>query len=487
MERSAMIESVYIRNFKAIDRGVYKFFGHDVVLVGESNAGKTSLIEALDCFFNRSHIDSSYFVDRNENVRIGVQVDGCKYMREFDPTTLRGAMLETDGDWSALSQICLVHVASSSATFCNVAAQVAHADAVDQLAGSDVAGELGGLLQQRMRGAGAAGMAGADADDGGAGGAGDLGVRISGPMFVDLRSSVGTIGIPGAGCDADGNDEDAKWCGLADPQLGVAGSGGSRSVACKAGAAGQIASLLISGSHPNAILAIDDIENLLGADLQHLSKMERCFAQTIVSTNSADFAHEDANTITYPITEGATPGPKVAQIVGSVAAQGKMLVLVEGQYDLPWYKRAVELLGLADSVFVIPGGGSNSGVLLKEMRRIGIPCILIRDGDMRKLSNPRNGDYALQLDCIEMYAPDRLLRDCFGVVPPRRKDVFFKTILRNASNFPHSIRGDKKRFGRDDIKGIIAAKANKYLDANSRLVQEVDAILRDAMGQWDIA
>lgn len=469
-----MLESVYIRNFKAIGRGVYKFFGQDVVLVGENNSGKTSFLEALDCFFNRSHIDSTYFVDLESSVRIGVQVDGHKYMREFDPVTLEGQMLETDGDWSALSQICLVYLSSQHAVFCNVAAQLAHADAVGELAASGVPATLSNSLEK------------AELQS-------ELRQMDSRRLFINMRSSIGTCrcgergnGATASGAGSDGDAASSNGSGSENDDANAPACTGnphndeSPAASCSCD---ELAALLTAGFHTNAILAIDDIEQLLGIDGSNagdagsLSELQRCFAQTIVSTNSPQFVADDGSVITYPITEGAKPGAKVAKIVGSMAKPNKMLLLVEGQYDLPWYKRAVDLLGLSNSVYVIPGGGSNSIVLLKELRRIGIRCILIRDGDMSSLANPSNGDYALELDCIEMYAPDKLLLDCFGVIPKRSKDVFFKTIIRNAPNFPKSTRGDKKRFSRDDVKGIIASKVGSYLDSDSRLVREVASIL----------
>ena len=47
-----MIESIYIKNFKKFDRKTIKIEQHNI-LIGENDSGKSTILQALDIFFNQ--------------------------------------------------------------------------------------------------------------------------------------------------------------------------------------------------------------------------------------------------------------------------------------------------------------------------------------------------------------------------------------------------------------------------------------------------
>ena len=76
-----MLQSVYIKNFRAWDEVTITLDGRHAVFVGENDSGKTSLLQALDCFFNRTSIPASFVREPKQPVEIGVRYDGQFYKR----------------------------------------------------------------------------------------------------------------------------------------------------------------------------------------------------------------------------------------------------------------------------------------------------------------------------------------------------------------------------------------------------------------------
>ena len=76
-----MIQGIYIKNFRAWRKGVFKLFGGHTVFLGDNDTGKTSILEALDYFFNHTKMDSSCYIDPHADIHIGVRIDGQEFRR----------------------------------------------------------------------------------------------------------------------------------------------------------------------------------------------------------------------------------------------------------------------------------------------------------------------------------------------------------------------------------------------------------------------
>ena len=403
----ALIQSIYIKNFKAWGKGVFKLFGRSTMLVGENATGKTSLLEALDFFFNRSRMDPACIVDPTRDVEIGVRVNGQNFRKIFDARTHDAYLEESGADWSVIEAMRYVFVPAE--------------------------GRMPGAVQASLR----------EADADAAGERKTAGQEARGLEYRHAETVCGRGKTP--------SGDDARTA--------------------------KVLSLLTGAERRNVVLGIDDIETslLLDGDPEGLVKLIGAVGQAIVATKSQDMMLDDDAVLVYPV--GEEPGPKIARMIGSTATPETVFLFVEGQYDLPWYKRGLELLGLTDRYKVLPGGGSNVDVLFSEFRKLGFRCALVRDGDMAEKADPSRGDFAIERDCIEMYAPDELLRACFGIVPPRTKNEFFPKIQRSVARNAGNTRAGKSRLSKDDVKSIIAERVAEYLRKDDPFVVELAGIL----------
>ena len=154
----------------------------------------------------------------------------------------------------------------------------------------------------------------------------------------------------------------------------------------------------------------------------------------------------------------------MANILRGRDENGKAFLLVEGKYDLPWYKAAARIAGYGDRLDILPAGGSNIDELRREMASVGMKCIAIVDGDTKP--DERTGKFALERECVELYTPDELLKRLFGtVVPTTNKREFFAGV--------QAVR----RSSENGIKAIISETIAEYLTPASPFVVEVGRIL----------
>ena len=454
-----MIQSVYIKNFKAWKKGVFKPFGSHTIIVGESESGKTSILEALDYFFNHTKLDGAAVIDPRHDVEIGVRIDGQNFRRIYDSHTLEAKLEVSDADWGIVDSLRYVYVPAAGKSPSRIAGELVAAKAVEGL-GAEILELLRGCAEESART-----LVGERAS-------GESNVRIrilpARAVDVDLGSVAAVLEETAAG-PGDAPDED----GLARGRKGREAIHGWR----------ELYSILVSHSFPNVILGVDDAEKtvLYDSEAADVEALERSVCQLVMTTRSSGLLTQGNDTVVY--TVGQAPGAGVAHTIGDAPALGNAFLFVEGQYDLPWYRRALELLGRTGRYAVLPGGGSNVDALIKEFRKLDLDCLLIRDGDMAEKSNPARDDYAIKRDCVEMYAPKRLLRDCFGVTPTRTKELFFEGIANSVETFDPAVRRNKSRFSPDDIKSIIADRIEEYLDGENPFVTEVGRILDDYEGR----
>ncbi|MGI6221306.1 MAG: AAA family ATPase [Coriobacteriales bacterium] len=433
-----MIQGIYIRNFRAWSKGVFKLFGGHTVFLGDNDTGKTSILEALDYFFNHTKMDSSCYIDPHADIHIGVRVNGQEFRRIYDARTHEARLEEREDDpvdWNIVNSMRYVYVPASGKSAARIAAELVAARAVELAAQADVASALQEASLDAARE-----LLGetAVADDGGAI------ARILPARAIDI--DLGRI------------------------QRAFADTG-------KYSQWNKLLARILETRHGNVILGIDDMEEtlLVNGDASDIVEIEKRVGQMLMTTRASELVTTDNDTAVY--TVGGSPSPRIAEMIGQGAPDDATFVFVEGQYDLPWFRKALELLGIADTHPVLPGGGSNVDVLLTEFRKLGFKSVLIRDGDMSSKDNPRNGIYSLKRDCIEMYAPKQLLLDCFGRTATRTKDMFFRELGSGTETFAPEVRRNKSHFSPDDIKAVLAERIEGYLTADNPFVQELREIL----------
>ena len=435
-----MLQSMFIQNFKAWENQTFTFNGEHAVFVGANDSGKSSILQALDCFFNRDVIDSAYVRDPRKDVSVGIRYNGVTYKKTFSSRTCRVKSRKPAGGWNAIEGIHYIYLPSNQKTTDAVLKELAQAKA-DLLLPQELQKALSIVadraIAQVLAGAGINPDAG-KADEGASD---DAPAKVSAiPKVVPSRAIDFTIesnGMPVAGGEI-GHQKRLTFA------------------------------MLVGGNYRNVVLGIDDVERAFSSmDFATvISGLESHIGQVLMTTHASSVVQHKGVAITVPVGSRATGS--VAAILKDIEGEKKTFLLVEGKYDLPWYKAAAHLTGFGDRVDILPAGGSNLDELRREMARVGINCVAIVDGDTAP--DERVGKYALVRDCVELYTPDELLLDLFGVVPPLDgKKEFFRGIQAH------------RQASENGIKAAISERIESYLDKDSPFVVEVRDILTRAM------
>ena len=426
-----MLQSVFIQNFRAWENQTFTFNGEHAVFVGGNDSGKSSVLQALDCFFNREAIDSAYVRDPRKDVSIGIRYNGVTYKKTFSAQTLRVKSRKPAALWHDIEAVHYIYLPANLKTTDTVLKELAEARA-DMLVPEELKKALAIVadraIEQVLAGAGIEVPPEPTA-------------KVSAiPKVVPSRAIdfiVQTNGVPVAGNEI-GHQKRLTYA------------------------------LLVGGKYRNVVLGVDDVERAFSSmDFETvIAGLESHIGQVLMTTHAGPVLRHKGVALTVPV--GNNPGSGMAEVLKGLESEGKSFLLVEGKYDLPWYKAAARLAGFGERLDILPAGGSNLDELRRAMTRVGMKCVAIVDGDTAP--DERVGKFALVRDCVELYTPDELLLDLFGIVPPMdEKKAFFRGIqaTRQASE--------------NGIKAAISEHIASYLDANSPFVVEVGDILRQVL------
>ncbi|MDO4533304.1 MAG: AAA family ATPase [Coriobacteriia bacterium] len=427
-----MLQSLFIQNFRAWENQTFTFNGEHAVFVGGNDSGKSSVLQALDCFFNREEIDSSFVRDKNKDVSIGIRYNGVTYKKTFSAKTLRVKSRKPAAHWHDIESIHYIYLPANLKTSDTVMKELAKARA-DMLLPEQLQKALSVVAQRAVEQV----LAGAGVEMP----ADPATAKVSViPKVVPSRAvdfTVETNGIPVAGNEI-GHQKRLTFA------------------------------MLVGSNYRNVVLGVDDVERAFSSmDYETvIAGLESHVGQVLMTTHATSVLQHRGVAMTVPV--GSNPGSGMAAVLKGLESEGKAFLLVEGKYDLPWYKAAARLAGFGQRLDILPAGGSNLDELRREMARVGMKCVAIVDGDTAP--DERVGKFALARECVELYTPDELLMDLFGIVPPLdAKKEFFRGIqaTRQASE--------------NGIKAAISEHIASYLDANSPFVVEVGDILRQAL------
>lgn len=83
-----MIQSVYIKNFKMFQRKTIVLEQHNI-FIGENDSGKSTILQALDIFFNQEKIDKVFVRDVKEPVEIGIIYNDIFYKKTYSGSSYK--------------------------------------------------------------------------------------------------------------------------------------------------------------------------------------------------------------------------------------------------------------------------------------------------------------------------------------------------------------------------------------------------------------
>ena len=423
------LQKVYIENFKAYNKNDINLRGKNTIFIGENDSGKSSILEALDYFFNKDQLSSEYVRDLSKDVVIGVVVDNKYYKKVFSLKSSNYKFDDKKSDsFKELDKISYIYIPIDSNSIDKVISDLSLArikgkisdELIEELCfiGQTSINEVIDTVDEDLM------LVNNDIDTKLSG---TISLKTEGAFKIQINSS----GIP----------------------LVSRGSGFKKNL---------MLSLLTQKNYENTILGIDEIENSFSIESVKnlLSKIIKLFSQCLITTHSKTVIETRDIFEVYPIlTENLDSLKELLLLLDKTDL--KKYLLVEGKYDVSWITKALEHLGKLNEYIVIPSGGANNiNHLNDQLTKAGKICHLIFDGD-------QNEETSLSKNIIEQYTPVNVINSMFGVnleVIPEDKDDFFNSLVTDKLKKP-------------SIKSQLSIWAEENLSKDNPLVNEIKIIL----------
>lgn len=217
-------------------------------------------------------------------------------------------------------------------------------------------------------------------------------------------------------------------------------------------------SVLMHHDHQDTILGIDRMHNHI--EYGNLNQVLRRFYQSVITTNRQYIANEYPYTIT-PLYKTDVIKEVTTLTESFNQSIQKRFLLVEGKYDVPWFEKALRLLGKEKYYRVLPCGGYGNITFIKaQLIKAGYKTITITDGDVS------GNDYQLNKEVIELYADKHFINRYFNTT--------FKTLPNSKYAFFNHIK-----LKDDVVKKVLSSWAMHHLKKDSSFVNELASILSD--------
>lgn len=422
-----MIDLLYVKNFKQYESESVPF-GKNNIIIGENDSGKSTILEALDIFFNHEKIPNLKLVrDLENDVEIGVLIAGKFYKKVYTGKTKKESF-ETE-DFNDFPNLTYIFLDAGTTDIQKLISDLCSAKTTEVIDEGDIQ-----LFNQKAQDA-----------------ASSILETISDELLV-FDKNVTNISVEPQIKLQSAIKFDVSSDGV---PLEGRGSGFRKNLAY---------ALLTKSSYDNVILGIDEIENSLSVlNAQSLiRKAVDLFPQTIATTHSPKIVEVSENhTIIARFHEDVKTLSKLYSVLDPTNT--KYYLLVEGKFDIPWIKSALQFISSPQMpIFVVlPSGGSNVDVLAQELEQDGKSVIMIKDGDIKDdLSS-------LTRDVIEMYTPLKTLNDIFDLsleeYPQTKEDFFSVTKSETRSS--------------KTVKSILAKKCDSFIDEDNPLVEDLKRLI----------
>ena len=420
-----MIESIFIKNFKKFDRKTIKIDQHNI-FVGENDSGKSTILQALDIFFNQEKIDKVYVKSQGDPVEIGIRYNGNMYKKTYSTASYK--LTNSSGNIDDLSNIKYIYIPTGKYDVTEMIQQLSIAKVLENTS-QELINELKGISQESINQV----ISGVDRD---------LIVLNNETTSLVGKEKFSYNSSLKFGIESDGIAVEAR------------GSGFQKNL---------LYALLIGNQYNNVVLGIDEIENSFSINnaKNMISKLHERIGQTLITTHSTQVLNARNNANIYPLfSENNT---SLIQLLESLDnTENKDYILVEGPYDLNWIKTSINLLGKSNDYIVLPSGGCGKiNHLCKELESYNKKCYLIKDGDT-------NEEKSLSKECIELYAPLEAINEILDLdlnhVPVTKNEFFDATTIEGVRNS-------------DTVKDKISKNINNYLTVDNPLISEIENLI----------
>lgn len=424
-----VLENLFIKNFKAFEKETIPLDNHNI-FIGENDSGKTTILQALDIFFNQEKVEKTFVIDDSKSVEIGVLVNNKQYKKVYKGPTFKEVGAEAVGNFNEIEHLRFIYIPMNSYDPKSLINQLAIAKAI-RMTGSELLEQLKLISQDAIN---------------------QVVNNIDQELLIINHNNTEIIGT-----------ENFKYDGAIKFNISTQG------IPVEARGSGfqknLMYALLVGNDYDNVILGVDEIENSLSINncSSLLHELHSRIGQTLITTHSRKILEIKGLARPYPLFSDTHITRTLEELLCSLdKTNEKKYLLVEGKFDIPWFETALNLLNLSDNYIVLPGGGHNNIDVLKDrLQNLGKTCLTIKDGDTQ-------AERTLVKECIELYTPLSYLNTiCEPNLPnaPVTKIDFFNNLV--IPNLRDS----------DSVKRIISMNTNNFLNIDSGFVIEVKSII----------
>ncbi len=421
-----MIGHIFIKNFKMYEKTTIKIYENNL-FIGDNDSGKSTILEALDIFFNYDRIpDINLVRDISNDVEIGIFINGEFFKKTYSGKTKKVSNLTNNFD--NFPDISYVFLKANYADPSKLIADLSVAKTIENTP-DKITNEILDVMIKSGN---------------------DVLSTIDPELIVVNKESTELKSEP------DFRYSNALKFNIQTERgipLEGRGSGFKKNITY---------SLLTKGTYTQTILGIDEIENSLSLENASvlLEKLSSKFLQSLVTTHSNKIMEVSQNFSIIPrFTDHVKP---LKDLLLSLDSTGNSyFMLVEGKYDIPWIKKALEYLDYTQHFIIIPSGGDNINILNESLMESNKKTIVIKDGDKQ------DEEFSLNKDVIEMYCPIDFLNSVFNTSVselPDNKVDFFNLFINQSRN-------------EDSVKEILSQKCNEFLQEDNLLIDELKEII----------
>lgn len=420
-----MFTQIYIKNFKAFSKETIPIEKHNII-IGENDAGKSTILQALDVFFNQEKVEKVFVRDTSIPVEIGVLFNNKFYKKIYSGAAYK--LTSESENIADLERFRYIYIPVSTYDPKSVLTQLSISKTLASMS-VDLINQLKQIAQKSID---------------------DVIGSVDQDLLIINNEKTDIIGEENLKYDS-ALKYSIKSNGI---PIEARGSGFQKNL---------MYALLVGNNYSNVMLGIDEIENSFSMNNCNniIKELQNKIGQTLISTHSVSVLKAANNSNTIPLYTNKYDN--ISKLLDALdSTDSKKYLLVEGKFDLPWYKKCLNILGVYSDYIILPAGGeSNADALKKALEEIGKRCILIKDGDT-------NGNNTIKKDCIELYTPLEYLNNILNVnlseMPNNKAEFFSKTVIEEERN-------------QDSVKRILASHADQFLDSNNPLVEEIAIFL----------
>lgn len=421
-----MIERIIIRNFKSFDnrRNYVVDLHKNTLIIGENNSGKSTILEAINIFFNESVIDKILVPDLSSDIFIAIMLDGETYIRKYKSSTCK--LYFSSANIGNLSNLSYIYISAKNIDVSAKVKEFAVAK-LKNILPQDILEVFKDKAQESID---------AVIDS------------IDDSMLVIDNGINNLVGTQKFDISNTSVKFDLTYDGI---DLNAHGMGSQKTL---------IYALLTKSVYDNVILGIDEIENSLSISttVTLINTIKNKFEQTIFTTHSTVVTRAFSVDDVIPLFKGTTAST-IGQLythLGNVN-QGKPFLLLEGKTDVKWVFRALEILGKSLDYHVIFGGGSSTPSLQAILVNSGFTVVSIGDGDR----NVTQLDFYFSKEIIELYAEYSYLNTKYGLA--LTSQIANRSLLETTLQSVQKTLDDAKVDLSDDVHNILTDDRHDFV------------------------